>query len=162
MTVTGLLLGTRRLFDFARRNPRAPDALGPLHPRCRGLARIDKFVSLNTAIEVDLTGQIDAETAGGKCIGAVGGAVDFILRRRRSRGGLPIVALQSRARGKSKIVAPPGPASTSRADAGLIVTEHGVADLRHLSIRERIARMIEIAHPDDREALGRAAYDMGE
>jgi len=158
--VAGCLLGTQRLFDFAANNPRiAMRSIARTHD-IGVLAALNKFTALNTAIEVDLTGQVNAEVADGQYIGAVGGAVDFIRGAHRSRGGLPIVALRSRAGGKSKIVKRlSGPVSTARADAGIVVTEHGVADLRRLSIEERIRRMIDIAHPDDREALERQGGD---
>jgi acyl-CoA hydrolase len=160
VTVTGLLLGTRRIFSFAERNPRILMRSIPYTHDIAVLGRLNKFAALNTAIEVDLTGQVNAEVADGVYLGAVGGAADFLRGAHRSRGGLPIVALRSRTGGKAKIVAMlSGPVSTSRADAGLIVTEHGVADLRGLSIAERVKRMIAIADPGDREALGRQAFE---
>ena len=122
------------------------------------LARIERFVALNLAIEVDLTGQINAEIAGGVYVGAVGGALDFLRGAHRSKGGLPIVALPSTAGKASRIVAKlSGPVSTPRSDAGIIVTEYGVADLRGLPLSERAKRMIAIAHPDFREQLEREA-----
>lgn len=161
VTVTGMMLGGRRIQTFAHRNPavqfrstdytHAPDVL----------AKIDRFVALNSAIEVDLTGQINAETAAGVYVGAVGGALDFLRAARRSRGGLPIVALPSVAGNASRIVARlSGPVSTPRSDAGIIVTEHGVADLRGLTLSERVEGMIAIAHPLYREQLERDARDV--
>jgi acetyl-CoA hydrolase len=156
VSVAGTLLGTRKLFSFAARNPNIAMRGIPYTHGVDVLAALDKFVALNSAIEVDLTGQVNAEVADGRYVGAIGGAVDFIRGAHRSRGGLPIIALRSRAGGKGKIVGQlTGPVSTSRADAGIVVTEHGVADLRGLSIGERVKRMIAIAHPDDREALDR-------
>ena len=159
VSVAGCLLGTRKLFAFADRNERiSMRAIAHTHD-IAVIGSLDKFTALNSAVEVDLTGQINAETAGRKYLGAVGGAVDFLRGAHRSRGGLPIVALQSRASGKAKIVTNlSGPVSTSRADAGLIVTEYGAADLRGQSLRERIKRMIAIAHPDDRADLEKKAF----
>jgi acyl-CoA hydrolase len=156
VSVAGTLLGTRKLFAFAERNPRIA-MRSSLYTHDLGvLAALDKFTALNSAVEVDLTGQINAEVADGRYIGGVGGAVDFLRGAQCSRGGLPIVALRSRAGGKSKIVADlSGPVSTSRADAGIVVTEHGIADLRGQSLKERVKRMIDIAHPDDRDTLDR-------
>jgi acyl-CoA hydrolase len=156
VSVAGTLLGTRKLFAFAERN-RQIMMRSSLYTHDPGvLAALDKFTALNSAIEVDLTGQINAEVADGRYIGGVGGAVDFLRGAQRSRGGLPIVALRSRAGGKSKIVARlSGPVSTSRADAGIVVTEHGIADLRGQPLKERVKRMIAIAHPEDRDALDR-------
>lgn len=133
----------------------------------RVLAEIDNFVAINSAIEVDLTGQINAEVAGGVYVGAVGGALDFLRAASRSKGGMPIIALPSRTENKvgeipiSRIVAHlSGPVSTSRSDAGVIVTENGIADLRGLSIRQRARRMIAIAHPDVRDELEHAARNL--
>ncbi|MGH6981441.1 MAG: acetyl-CoA hydrolase/transferase family protein [Stellaceae bacterium] len=159
VSIAGSLLGTKELFAFADRNDRiAMRSVSYTHD-IAVIGALDKFVALNSAIEVDVTGQINAETVGGKYLGAVGGAVDFLRGARRSRGCLPIVSLQSRAGGKAKIVTHlAGPVSTSRADSGLIVTEYGVADLRGQSLSERTRRMIAIAHPDDRERLEKAAF----
>ncbi|MNF89285.1 Succinyl-CoA:coenzyme A transferase [compost metagenome] len=125
------------------------------------LAAQNRLVAINSAIEVDLTGQINAESAGGQYIGALGGAVDFLRGARQSRGGLPIIALPSTAGSRSRIVSRlSGPVSTPRSDAGLIVTEYGVADLRGLSLSQRARCMIEIAHPDFREQLKRDAASL--
>jgi acyl-CoA hydrolase len=125
------------------------------------LAAQDRFVALNAAVEVDLSGQVNAEVARGRYIGAVGGAGDFLRGAARSRGGLPVVMLPARAGTASRIVARlSGPVSTSRSDAGVIVTEHGLADLRGLSLRQRAERMIAIADPEDRVALEEAAGEL--
>jgi acetyl-CoA hydrolase len=122
------------------------------------LARIDRFVAINSALEVDLSGQINAEVANGSYVGAVGGALDFLRGARRAQGGLPVVALPSTAgKGASRIVATlSGPVSTPRSDAGVIVTEYGVADLRGLTLKQRRERLLAIAHPDYRAALERS------
>lgn len=153
-TVTGTLMGTSRLFRYADGNPAIElrDTRHTHDPEV--LAAQERLVAINSAIEVDLSGQINAEVARGSYVGAVGGAIDFLRGAARSRGGLPIVALTSTAKSASRIVANlRGPVSTSRADAGIIVTEYGVADLRGLSLEERRARMLAIAHPDHRTAL---------
>jgi acyl-CoA hydrolase len=107
-------------------------------------------------VEVDLSGQINAEVAAGVYVGAVGGAVDFLRAAHYSKGGLPIVALTSTAGRHSRIVVKlGGPVSTPRSDAGIIVTEYGVADLRGAGLAERERRMISIAHPEQRERLER-------
>lgn len=159
VTVTGMMMSTRRMHRFAHRNPsvqfRGTDAIHG----AAALARHERFTALNSAIEVDLTGQIAAEVAGGAYLGAVGGALDFLRAARTSRGGLPVVALPSRAGTASRIVARlSGPVSTPRSDAGVIVTEHGVADLRGRSLRERVRRMIAIADPSLRESLEREVH----
>ncbi|MBN0802842.1 acetyl-CoA hydrolase, partial [Pseudomonas aeruginosa] len=97
---------------------------------------------------------INSEVAAGSYVGAVGGALDFLRGAARAKGGLPIIALPSTAGSGSRIVARlNGPATIPRSDAGLIVTEFGVADLRGKTIRERVACMLEIAHPRHRAAL---------
>ena len=158
VSITGLLIGTRRLYEFVDGNV----ALG-----MRGnsythgpevLRSLNKFVAINSAIEVDLTGQVNAEVANGEYLGAVGGAPDFLRAAHLSRGGLPIVALPSMAGQRSRIVARlSGPVTTPRCDAGIIVSEHGIADLRGLSLAQRKRRMLDIAHPSQREMLEREA-----
>ena len=159
LTVTGMMMGSRRVHAFSHLNPavqfRGTDAIHG----AAALAQHERFTALNSAIEVDLTGQIGAEVAGGTYLGAVGGALDFLRAARTSKGGLPIVALPSMAGASSRIVARlGGPVSTPRSDAGIIVTEHGIADLRGLPLRQRVARMIAIAHPEVREALAREVH----
>ena len=163
ISVAGFLMGTRRLFDHVNRNPSfALQDTRYTHDN-RVLAAHHKFVAVNSAIEVDLTGQVNAEVAGGAYVGAVGGGADFLRGASRSPMGLPIVALPSTARGTSRIVpALSGPVSTSRADVGLVVTEYGVADLRGCTLDERRRRLTAIAHPDHRDELasaGRAHAD---
>jgi acetyl-CoA hydrolase len=154
VTVTGLLMGSERLHRWAHRNPSLALRGSDYTHDAAVLASIDRFVAINSAIEVDLGGQINAETAGGVYVGAVGGALDFLRGAQRSRGGVPIVALPSTARGRSRIVARlDGPVTTPRSDAGVVVTEHGIADLRGLSLRQRRQRLLDIADPEQRERL---------
>jgi acyl-CoA hydrolase len=158
LAVGGMLLGTRRLLDYAHRNERIALRETEYTHDAGVLAATDRLAALNAAVEVDLSGQVNAEVARGRYIGAVGGAGDFLRGAARSRGGLPIVMLPARAGTASRIVAElSGPVSTSRSDAGLVVTEHGVADLRGLTLRQRAERMIAIAAPEDRPALDQAA-----
>lgn len=155
--IAGILMGGRRLFDFADRNP-ALQLRGNEYTHDGAVLRsLDRFVAINSAIEVDLTGQINAEVAGADYLGAVGGAPDFMRAAQASRGGLPIIAMPSSAGARSRIVTKlSGPVTTPRCDAGLIVTEHGVADLRGLSIRMRVQRMLVIAGPEHQQALEQA------
>ena len=158
VTVASVMFGTRRIQQFCHRNPAVQFRSNAYTHNAEVLARIERFTALNTAIEVDLSGQINAEIAGGVYVGAVGGAVDFLRGAQRSKGGLPIIALPSTAGKSSRIVAKlSGPVSTPRSDAGFIVTEYGVADLRGAPLSERARLMIAIAHPDFREALERNA-----
>lgn len=158
ITVAGLALGGRPIYELIHCNPAVQFRSTRYTHDAGVLSGIERFVALNSAVEVDLTGQVNAEQAAGRYVGAVGGAADFLRGAARSQGGLPIVALPSMAGGRSRIVARlSGPVSTSRADAGLIVTEHGVADLRGQPLSKRIRRMIDIAAPQFRAALEQEA-----
>ena len=163
LTIAGMMFGSKRLHDFAHLNPQVQFRSSSYTHGADVLGQIERFTALNSAVEVDLSGQINAEVAAGLYVGAVGGAVDFLRGAHRSRGGLPIVALPSTAGRHSRIVARlNGPVSTPRSDAGIIVTEYGVADLRGLSLSARRRRMLDIAHPDFRAVLaGESVLDAG-
>jgi acyl-CoA hydrolase len=160
-SITGTLLGTRKLYDFAHRNRALRLVPLSVTHNIELLAQIDGFVSLNSAIEVDLSGQVNAEVAGGTYIGAVGGQVDYVRAARRSRGGKSIIALPATARGGkvSRIVASLNDpiVTTARSDVDIVATEYGTAHLRGISLEERARRLIAIAHPDFREQLERHA-----
>jgi acyl-CoA hydrolase len=161
-TLTGSLLGSRRLFDFADRNPDIVLAETDVTHGRDSLGRQVRFCSINSAVEVDLTGQVNAEVSAGRYIGAVGGQGDFIRAAAASEGGMSVIALPSTAgRGKiSRVVGSlNGPVTTPRCDVDHVVTEWGVARLRGLSLRERAKAMASIAHPEHREALLRAAAE---
>ena len=163
VSVAGVLMGSSRLRAWAHHNPALQMRGTDYTHNPDVLASIDRLVAINSAIEVDLTGQVNAEVAAGAYVGAVGGAMDFLRGAARSRGGLPIVALPSTVGqgASSRIVAAlSGPVSTPRADAGLIITEHGVADLRGQSLAARVRRMLAIAAPEHREALERHAHEL--
>jgi acyl-CoA hydrolase len=161
--VGGVLLGTRKLFEFAHRNPKIRLRSSDYTHNPRVLAGIERFVAINSAVEIDLSGQVNAEVAGGSYVGAVGGALDFVRAANQSPGGVSIVALPSSVGGRvSRIVARlSGPVATPRSEAGVVVTEHGAADLRGLTLRERVPRMIAIAAPAFRDALAREASAIG-
>jgi acetyl-CoA hydrolase len=164
--VTGFLMGSQPLLTLAAtdRAITLRDTRYTHDPAV--LAAQHRLVAINSATEVDLTGQANAETAAGRYVGGVGGAVDFARGAALSRGGIPILALPSTAVSPSgervsRIVTRlGGPATLGRADAGVIVTEYGVADLRGLPLAQRRERMLAIAHPDHRQAL--AADDQKE
>jgi acetyl-CoA hydrolase len=162
-TIAGVMMGSRRIHDFAHRNQAMQFRSTSYTHDPEVLARIDRFVALNSALEVDLSGQINAEVANGSYVGAVGGALDFLRGAWRAKGGLPVVAMPSTAgKGASRIVATlSGPVSTPRSDAGVIVTEYGVADLRGLTLKQRRERLLAIAHPDYRAALERSTGGAG-
>jgi acyl-CoA hydrolase len=162
-SVAGALLGTQRLYRFANENREL--LLEPVeytHSQ-RVLNRMTGLVAINSAIEVDVTGQVGAEIAGRRYVGTVGGHADFVRGAMGAPRGRSIIGLSSRTSGGvAKIVAQlrSGIVTTSRADADVVVTEFGAAQLRGQPIGERTRRMIAIAHPDDREALEREAREL--
>ena len=161
VTVTNTVLGTRRLFDHVHDNPAVAVRPASHTHDHRTIASIPGFRAINSAIEVDVTGQVNAETAGGRYVGAVGGQVDFVRGALASEGGRSIIALPATAlRGTaSRIVPRLDTVTLPRSDADLVVTEHGVADLRGATLTERVSRMIGIAAPEFREELARAWRD---
>ena len=139
--IGGVLVGSRRLLDWARDNP-ALRLVSSVHTHgASALSRIERFVAINSAVEVDLTGQVNGELAGGSYVGAVGGALDFVRAANQSPGGVSIIALPA-ARIVEKLS---GPVSVPRSEAGVIVTERGAADLRGCGLRERERRMLAIS-----------------
>jgi acetyl-CoA hydrolase len=160
--VSSFVMGSRRLYDFVDDNP-----LIEMHPVTFTndpfvIARNDRMVSINSAIEVDLTGQVCADSIGHMLYSGIGGQLDFIRGAARSRGGKAIIALPSTAKGGdvSRIVAELRPGAgvvTTRGDVHQVITEYGVADLHGRTLRDRAKGLIEIAHPRFREELSAAA-----
>lgn len=160
--IASFVLGTRRLFDFIDNNP-----LCEFHPTeytndpfC--VAQNEKMISINSALQVDLTGQVCADSLGTYFYSGIGGQVDFVRGASRSKGGKPIIALPSTAQdGKeSRIVATLNPGAgvvTSRGDVHYVVTEWGAANLHGKTVRERAIALIHIAHPKFREELMESA-----
>jgi acyl-CoA hydrolase len=164
--IAGVVMGGRRAQALGGGNPSVQFRSIEYTHAADVLARLDNLVAINSAIEVDLTGQVNAEVGGGTYVGAVGGALDFLEGANRSRGGLPIIALPSTvgagANTKTRVVSRlSGPVSTARSNVGIVITEHGAVDLRGLSIHERIPKMISLAAPEFREQLARDAFDIG-
>jgi 4-hydroxybutyrate CoA-transferase len=155
-------MGTRRLFDFVHDNPGVNMEPSELVHDPHLLARLDRFAAVNSAVEVDLTGQINAETVGGRQVAGIGGQFDFVLGASRSPGGLSIIALPSTGRdgAVSRIVARLGAGAavtTPRFLADWVVTEYGAAPLSASAARERARALAAIAHPRYREELERSA-----
>jgi acyl-CoA hydrolase len=159
VTVTGLLIGEEKLYAHAHCNPALRLAAPDYTHAATVLAQMPDFVSVNSAVEVDLYGRVNAEVAGGHYVGGVGGAMDFIRGAAAAPGGRAIIALPSvsRAGKASRIVATCATVTTPAADADVVVTEWGVAELRGIDYAERSRRLAAIAHPEHREALARAA-----
>jgi acyl-CoA hydrolase len=160
--ILGFVLGTRRLYDFIDNNP-----IFEFHPSQYTndpfiISRNDKQVAINSALEVDLTGQVCADSLGYSLYSGIGGQVDFIRGAARSKEGKPIIALPSTARNAtlSRIVPHLKVGAgvvTSRGDVHYVVTEYGVAYLHGKTIRERCRQLINIAHPKFRDELERHA-----
>ncbi len=156
--ILGFALGTKKLFDFLDNNP-----LFEFHPTAYTndvelIARNDKMVAINSALQIDLTGQVCSDSIGNKFYSGIGGQVDFIRGASRSKGGRPIIAISSTAKDDkiSRIVPMLSPGAgvvTSRGLVRYVVTEYGVANLHGKTIRERAQALIEIAHPKFRSEL---------
>jgi acetyl-CoA hydrolase len=157
VTVTGNLLGTARLYEWADGNRALSMRSSAYTHDGTVLAALGSLYAVNSAVEVDLTGQINGESAAGRYVGLVGGQGAFARAALMSPGGRSIVAMPSTARDGtvSRIVArlADGIVSTPRADADLVVTEHGVADLRGATLRQRAERLVAVADPRHRAAL---------
>jgi acyl-CoA hydrolase len=153
--ILGFALGTKRLFEFVDNNP-----IFEFHPTAYTndpalIARNDKMVAINSALQIDLTGQVCSDSIGNQFYSGIGGQVDFLRGASRSKGGKPIIAISSTAKHGtiSRIVPmlyPGAGVVTSRGLVRYVVTEYGVAFLHGKSIRERAKSLIEIAHPDFR------------
>ncbi len=163
--ISGFVLGTRRLFDFIHDNP-----IFEFHPTHYTndpfvIAQNDRMVAINSAIEVDITGQVCADSMGNVPFSGIGGQVDFIRGAGHSKGGLPIIALPSTAKsGKISRIVPMLQAGagvvTTRGDVHYVVTEFGVANLHGKSLRQRAEALIAISHPDFQDELLAAARKM--
>jgi acyl-CoA hydrolase len=162
-SVTSFALGTRRLYDFVDDNPFFAFLDVAYVNESYIIRRNAKVIAVNSAIEVDLTGQVCADSIGPYQYSGVGGQMDFLRGAALSDGGKPIVALTSRtARGVPRIVPMLKPGAgvvTTRAHVHYVVTEYGVAYLFGKNLRQRAKALIDIAHPDDREMLERACVE---
>ena len=163
-TVAGFALGTRRLFDFIDNNPAFEFRATSYCNDPFVIAQNDRMVAINSALEVDLTGQVCADSVGFTPYSGIGGQVDFLRGAARSRGGLPIIALPATAKNGtvSRIVPclrPGAGVVTSRGDVHYVITEHGVAYLHGKTLRQRAEAMIRIAAPEFREDLERRAIE---
>ncbi|HNK64663.1 MAG TPA: acetyl-CoA hydrolase/transferase C-terminal domain-containing protein, partial [Anaerolineales bacterium] len=166
--VAGFILGTGKLYNWVNDNP-----MVEMHPTEYVndpfvIAQNDRMVAVNSAIEVDLTGQVCADSIGPKLFSGVGGQLDFIYGASRSKGGVPIIALPSTAIMKdgtpvSKITTMLKQGAgvvTTRNHIRFVVTEFGIADLYGKTIRQRAQALIKVAHPQFREDLERQAREL--
>jgi acyl-CoA hydrolase len=156
--VVGFVLGTKRLFNLVHENPMFEFCPSAYTNDPFIIGRNDNMIAINSAVQVDLTGQVSSDSIGGQPYSGFGGQLDFIRGAGRSRGGKPIIALPSTARGSavSRIVpaldAGAGVVDT-RADVRYVVTEHGVAYLRGKTLRQRAEALISIADPKFHDEL---------
>ena len=161
--VAGFALGTRRLYDYVDDNPAFQflDINYVNDPNV--IRRNPKMVAINSAIEIDITGQVVADSIGTYQFSGVGGQMDFMRGAAISEGGKPIIALPSRtAKGVARIVPflkPGAGVVTTRAHVHYVVTEYGIAYLFGKNLRQRAKALIEISHPEDREELSRICTD---
>ncbi len=165
--ITGFLIGTSRLYRFVHDNP-----IVEMHPTEYIndpfiVAENDRMVAINSAIEVDLTGQVCADSIGPRLYSGVGGQIDFIYGASRSKGGLPIIALPATATIRGETVSRIVPmlrqgagVVTTRNHVRFIVTEYGVADLYARTIRQRARMLIDVAAPEFRDGLERSAREL--
>lgn len=163
--IATFIMGSRRLYDWLDRNP-----LVEMHPvsytnNPAVIAQNRGMVAVNAALEVDLLGQVCADTLGTSQYSGVGGQVDFVRGARLAEGGRAIIVLTSTARdGEVSRITPVlktgAVVTTSRNDVDYVVTEYGAARLHGKTVRERMRALIDVAHPKFREGLARAAYDV--
>jgi acyl-CoA hydrolase len=165
VSITNLVGGSRRGWAHLDRNPALRVVPARYTHDAGVLARIDSLYAINSGLEVDLGGQVNAEMVAGKPRGGVGGLNDFVRGARHSSGGRSIIALPSTtADGRISRIVPglgSGIATVARSDADWVVTEWGVAELRHQDLDERARRLIAIAAPKFRDALTRALKEPG-
>jgi acetyl-CoA hydrolase len=164
--IAGFLFGTQRLYEFINNNP-----MIEMHPTDYvndpfNIAQNEKMVAINAALQIDLTGQVCADSIGPRFYSGVGGQLDFIRGASRSKGGLPIIACLSTAQkgAVSRIVPMLNEGAgvvTTRNDVHYVVTEYGVANLYGKSIRQRAQSLIQISAPQFREELTAVARQLG-
>ncbi|MFL6198954.1 MAG: acetyl-CoA hydrolase/transferase family protein [Thermoanaerobaculia bacterium] len=156
--VTSFIMGTRKLYEWAHDNPAVEMRPSAFTNDIFQIARNDQMIAINSALAVDLTGQVAADTVRGKFFSGIGGQVDFIRGAARSRGGKPVIALPSTAKSgtvsRIQTVFEEGAGVvTSRGDIHYVATEYGIADLWGKNIGQRAHALIGIAHPDFRSEL---------
>lgn len=163
VSINGALIGTKRLYDWAHNNPAIRMTPTSYTHDAGVLGKLSRLVTINSAVEVDLTGQVNAEQVGNSYVGGTGGQVDFVRAGARSPGGASLMVLAATAKGGalSKIVPSlSGPVTSARTEVDVVVTEFGAAELKGQSLAERARRLVAVAHPDFREELDRTAHEI--
>jgi len=153
--VTGMALGSPELLEWLAQTPEVAFRGADHTHEVAAIRQLDNFVSINSAVEIDLYGQINAEFAGGRQISGTGGSVDFMRAAKSSKGGRSIVAMNATARGGSvsRIVPRVDMVTALRTDVDIVVTEYGIASLKHLPNSARARALIEVAAPEFRAGL---------
>lgn len=162
--VTSFCMGTRRLYDYVHDNPFFEFLPTEMVNDPGVIARNDRMVSINSALQIDLTGQVCADSIGTRFYSGIGGQVDFIRGAARSKEGRSILALKSTAKNGTlsrivPVLSEGAGVVTTRGDVHTVVTEYGVAELKGRTIRERVRALISVAHPDFRDELLAAAKE---
>ncbi|MEW9856090.1 acetyl-CoA hydrolase/transferase family protein [Novosphingobium sp. M1R2S20] len=163
VSINGALIGTRRLYEWAANNPAIRMTPTSYTHDAGVLGQLSRLVTINSALEVDLTGQVNAEQSGAAYLGGTGGQVDFVRAGARSPGGASLMVLSAAAKGGtiSKIVSQlSGPVTTARTEVDVVVTEFGAAELKGQTLAERARRLVSIAHPEFQDELDRAAFEI--
>ncbi|MBR9846406.1 MAG: acetyl-CoA hydrolase/transferase family protein [Algicola sp.] len=162
--LTTFLIGSKRLYDYVDDNPFVEMRASNYTNNAAYIKQNPRMVAINSAIEVDVTGQVCADSIGSSMYSGVGGQMDFIRGASLSQGGKAIIALPSITRkGVSRIVPVLKPGAgvvTTRAHVHYVVTEYGVANLYGKTIKERVKALVNIAHPDHRERIDKAYFEM--
>jgi 4-hydroxybutyrate CoA-transferase len=155
--VTGMALGSQRLIEWLADTPAVVFKGADYTHEVAVIRQIPQFVSINSALEIDLYGQLNAEFANGRQLSGTGGSVDFMRAARASSGGRSIIAMQATARAGtvSRIVPQTTMVTALRTDIDTVVTEYGVAQIADLPVRARARALLEIAAPEFRESLRR-------
>lgn len=156
-TVSGFAIGTKKLYDYVNDNP-AFEFLDIDYVNDPGIIKLNpKVVAINSAIEIDITGQVCADSIGTRQFSGIGGQMDFMRGAALSEGGKPIIAITSRAKNKMprivSMLKPGAGVVTTRGHVHYVITEYGVAYLHGKNFHQRAKVLIDIAHPDDREEL---------
>jgi acyl-CoA hydrolase len=163
--VCAFAVGLRQLYDFVDDNPVVGFYGADFTNDPYVIGQNDNVVAVNSAIQIDLTGQVDADSIGSHLYSGIGGQLDFIRGAARSQGGRPIIAIPSTARNGTvsrivPILSPGAGVVTSRGDVHHVVTEYGRVDLFGMGVHDRAKALISIAHPDFREELDRKAHEL--
>jgi 4-hydroxybutyrate CoA-transferase len=163
-TVAGFSIGSKKFYEFIHDNPSVVHLGIDYVNSPQIISRNPKVSAINSAIQIDLTGQVCADSIGSSIISGVGGQMDFMRGASLSEGGKPIIAITSRSKkGHARIVSKLHPGAgvvTTRAHVHFVVTEYGIADLFGKTLCERAKAMIQIAHPGDREGLEREWHSL--